>query len=169
MNAINEIEKKAEKLFYVFKNSLGNCRYTFKDGKDANFLNGEYITDSAKEVEELQAEVDARHPHIYVDAARATVTTDKIDPLAEIRAKAIADYKAEMAAALLKTNDMGETDQTGKLQGINNSDLLADAMAGSTSTDGAATVGNTSAEAPATTVAVALPGNVGAKIIPKVG
>jgi hypothetical protein len=123
------------KILHVFKNSLGNCRFTFAKGKDANFLGGVYRTDIQSEIDELTAEVQSGHPHIYVDPNEITIDTTYVDPLLEIKRKAVAEYLEQQAKAMDKTNDRGNTDQTGKLQGIANTDTIADAASGSTSMD----------------------------------
>jgi hypothetical protein len=80
----------------VFKNRLGSCKYVFSNGKEANFINGTYATDIEDEIAQLNAEVKARHPHIYIDENEVTIDSELIDPIEQIRQKAIADYKASM-------------------------------------------------------------------------
>ena len=129
--------KPVGKILNVYHNTLGNCRYTFKGGKDANFLSGMYTTDIATEIEELDLEVASGHPHIYVDPEKLTIDTTYVDPLLEIKRKAIEEYLAAQAVAMDKTTDRGETDQNSKLQGIANTSTIADGAAESSSSDGA--------------------------------
>jgi len=95
----------------IFKNTMPSCNYIFKDGTSAVFVSGRYHTDDPKRIEELAAEVDAGHPHIYVDAAEATVQKEMLDPMNALRAKIIGEYLAAQAAATDPTNDMGKSTQ----------------------------------------------------------
>jgi hypothetical protein len=122
-------------VFHAFQNSLGYSRFTSAKGKDFHFLNGEFLTNIQAEIDELNAEVAAGHPHIYVNPDRVTVDTKYVDPLAELKAKAIEEYLANQAAALDKTNDRGSSIFSGKLEGIANSTTVSDGMAGSNSGD----------------------------------
>jgi hypothetical protein len=108
----------------VFKTTLGSSRYVFTSGKEAAFVGGEYLTDIASEIETLEQEIAAGHPHIYVDSAKATVDTDNMDPLEQIRQKAIADYIASQAAATNPANDLG-TSEAGALNPSSSATLQA--------------------------------------------
>ena len=121
---------------HAFQCSLGYSRFTLSKGKDVHFLNGEYLTDIQSEIDELNTEVANGHPHITVNPDRVTVDTKFVDPLEAIKAKAIADYLANQAASLDKTNDRGDYDAS-KLTGIGNSTTVSEGMAGSNSGDGA--------------------------------
>lgn len=122
-------------VYHAFQNTLGNCRFTFSKGKDANFLSGEYLTNNQAEIDELNAEVAAGHPHIYIKTDRVTVDTTYVDPLEAIKARAVEEYKASLAASLDKSNDRGNSEFSGKLEGIANSTTVAEGMSDSTSTD----------------------------------
>lgn len=120
-------------ILHVFKSRIPSCKFLFKNGKEANFIGGRFMTDVQSEIDELQAEVTLNHPHIYVDSAEAKVDSEKLDPLEEIRKKAVADYLAKQAAAVATSNDRGSTAQGGKLEGIANSATIASGAAGSSS------------------------------------
>lgn len=128
-------------LMAVFLCSLGNSRYTFKNGKDAVFLAGRYLTNNEGEVNELLQEIKEGHPHISVptNPDDMIVDTKFVDPMEAIRAQVRAELLAEQAAIRNSTADMGTSDQTGKLD-VGNTKTVGEAMSGSTSGDGAAGV-----------------------------
>ena len=116
----------------LFKSRIPSCRYIFKNGKEAHFINGEYMTDIEEEIEQMNYEIKLGHPHLFVDAEKVTVDTTKLDPLSEIKAKAIAEYIARQKEATDPSNDMGSTGvEPGKLKGIGNSRGVASATAAS--------------------------------------
>jgi hypothetical protein len=136
----------------LFKNTMGNCVYIFKNGKPAIFQQGRYLTNSEGEIQELMAEVQAGNPHIYVDQAEFVVDTKFVDPLESIRAKIIAELHAQG-----RLIDSGETDfgtsEAGKLT-VGTTTSVAAAMSGSNS--GAGTASVTGAAAPAGSAKIAL-------------
>lgn len=126
-----------KKVFNVFKNTLGNASFVTSKGKVLHFLNGEHITDVAVDIEELQAEVAAGHPHIYIDKERETVDGNAKSAMDMLKETLRAELLREMEAAKLaaSTNNFGETDAKPALQGIANSTTIAEGMSGSTSAD----------------------------------
>jgi len=62
--------------------------------------------------------------YIYVDASEPEVDTDNLDPIEQIRRKAVAEYIARQAAANSLTNDRGET-ASDKLANIGNSTTIS--------------------------------------------
>jgi hypothetical protein len=144
------------KILHVFFNSLVNCRYTFRNGKDANFLGGRYTTDNAAEIDELNHEISEGHPHIYVKEDERTIDTTVVDPMEAIRAKVRQELLAEMAANTAKDNDRGNYDVPEKLQGIVNSNDIAEGASGSSSSD---------APPPATATASPVTAPAGARVI----
>ena len=115
----------------VFRSSIPSSRYVFKNGKVAPFIGGKYTTDIAHEIAELDAEILQKHPNI---TANVEEIVDTIEPLEALKAKFFEQFKAEQAAQLLKTNNVGVSDQ-GKLIPAN-SNTVAAAMAGSDSSSG---------------------------------
>lgn len=95
----------------VYKSRIPSVNYSFKDGHTAPFNAGVFRTSNANEIAELDAEIKNGHPHLYVDPAEATVASNMVDPMAQLRARIIAEYKASEAAAIDPTNDMGNTNQ----------------------------------------------------------
>ena len=119
----------------VFKCRIPSCKYLFSNGKEANFIGGKYLTDLDIEISQLENEIKSGHPHIYVDAAEKEVDTEQMDPIEQIKKKAIAEYLAAQKAALDPNNDRGST-EAGKLQGIANSTTIAPLVDGSDKTEG---------------------------------
>jgi hypothetical protein len=117
----------------VFKSSLPNIQYLFKNGKSAAFIGGAYYTDVESEIKELQDEVTNRHPIIFIDPAQSQIDSADLDPMSVLKKKFYAEFLAQQAAAVQKDRDMGTTSQTGVLQGIANSTTIAEAMSGSDS------------------------------------
>lgn len=91
-----------EQVLRVFKSSVASCKYITKAGKFLYFRKGEYVTDDESEIAELDAEIKARHPHIYIDSNKKTVTAEEVaDPMAALKKRIIAEHEAG------KSKDMG--------------------------------------------------------------
>lgn len=116
----------------VFKCRIPSSKYIFSNGKEANFIGGKYATDVAAEIAALEEDIKLGHPHIYIDDSEKEIDTEQMDPIEQIKKKAIAEYLAAQSAALKPSNDRGTTEQ-GKLQGIGNSFSTAMLAVGSDS------------------------------------
>jgi len=119
----------------VFKSTLPAIRYIFKNGKEAAFIAGEFLTEIAEEIDQLECEIKCGHPHIFRDTDKLAVDTEA-DPLAEIKNKIRAELLAEQEAAV---RNMGETDAKPTLQGIANTTSIAPASADSNAAPAAPT------------------------------
>lgn len=93
----------------VFKSTIPSVNFIFANGKPAIFQQGVYRTDVDWEIAELEKEVLARHPHIYIDEKEREIDSEMVDPMNALRAKIIADYLASEQAATNLSNDMGAT------------------------------------------------------------
>ena len=118
----------------LYKSRIPSCKYGFKNGKEANFINHEYLTDIPGEIQELDEEIALGHPTLYIDAARKEIDVDGRDPIEEIKAKAIAEYIASQKAAMNPANDRGKTalEKLKTATSANVSELLAGSTGGST-------------------------------------
>lgn len=114
----------------VFKATLPSINYIFKNGKPAIFVQGVYTTDVPFEIEEFEAEIAARHPHIFIDSAMREIDSAAVDPIAALREKIIAEYKATMANATSLDNDRGSSAQ-GALKPASSVDVAAATAGGS--------------------------------------
>ena len=115
-----------------FFSRIPSCKYIFKNGKEAAFVGGIFDTDIPQEVAELEAEVAAGHPQIFIDPDQFVIDTAQIDPLAEIKRKAIEEYLAAQKAASDPANDRGTTEES-KLNVTSTADIsgaAADSSAG---------------------------------------
>jgi len=120
----------------VFRSNISSCRYVFKNGKVAPFIGGKYTTDIKHEIDELDAEIDMKHPHISANKEEVVST---VEPLEALKARFFAEFQAAQAANLLKDNDAGTSEQ-GKLN-VANSTTVAAGMADSSSTGAAPSLG----------------------------
>lgn len=109
----------------VYHATIKSCKYIFKDGTVANFVNGKFPTTLPQQIEELDKVVAAGHPHIHVRKGEEVVDYDTTDPLAELRKKFFNEFKAEQAqAAANPTTDFGTSTQ-GPLKGTSTTDIAA--------------------------------------------
>lgn len=118
----------------LYMNSLINARYTFRDGTEAIFLNGEYLTDKQKQIAELDEEIEAGHPYIYKVKGKEQVDTTFVDPMEAIKAKVREELLAEAAAlrAGISNVEDSKSDQNAKIV-VGNTTTVGEAMAGSSS------------------------------------
>jgi hypothetical protein len=112
----------------VFKATLPSVNYIFKNGKPAIFVSGRYTTSVEAEIKELNEEVAAGHPHISIDPNEREISSELVDPIAALRHKIIAEYKATELSATNPSNDMGQSIQGALIPG--NTTNIAEAAAG---------------------------------------
>ena len=91
----------------VYKNRVLSSRFVFKDGHEAAFVLGKYFTDVEAEITELEHEIKVGHPFLYIDPDETEIDSENVDPLSEVRRKAVEEYIATQNAANQKTNDRG--------------------------------------------------------------
>lgn len=102
-------------------------------GDRISFVAGQYITDKEKEIEYLDEQVKAGHPMIYVKKGNEVVTAEQLDPLAAVKAKAIADYMAQQERQQDPSRDMGNTVNSGAGTDVATSKTIAPITVGSKS------------------------------------
>lgn len=108
-----ESQAQEEKLYSVFYCRIPNSNFIFADGSVANFTGGRYVTDDPDKAAFLKREVTLGNPHIYIDAEKTVVTAKELDPMAELKARIIAEYEASKIKED-KNRDLGTSNQ-GKL------------------------------------------------------
>lgn len=85
----------------VYKNTLLDSQYLFRNGKSAHFQAGRYETNDELEIAELDAEIKAGIPHIYIDKNDSVRDTGMEDFVREKQKQAtidaIRDYEAQQA------------------------------------------------------------------------
>lgn len=112
----------------IFKATMPSVNYIFKNGKPAIFVHGKFATALEYEIAELEAEITAGHPHIFIDPAECEIDSNALSPIEALTAKIREEVMAEMARATQMTNDMGTSTQ-GPLKAASSTDV-ADAVAG---------------------------------------
>lgn len=115
--------------FALFKCHVQSCKYYFKNGSVAYFTDGRFATSNEEEIEELMAEIKARHPHIYIDDKEKTASSAMQDPMSALRAKIIAEYEAERKFKSTQTPEVTQLGDTG------NTDTSSGAGAGTMTTE----------------------------------
>jgi hypothetical protein len=110
--------------------SVPNCRYHFKDGTSAVFIGGVFKTSKAKEIAEMDAEVEAGHDLIYTKPEALTYDSIHDDPLAGLKTRLRKEIEAELvknmqqqAAALNK--DFGDTNKSEGVKAASTVDMVA--------------------------------------------
>lgn len=115
-------ETKSRKL-RIFKSTMPMVQFVFSgrtpDGKEngiagkaAPFIAGEYRTDHPAEIEELEREINNRHPHIFIDKDRYEMDAEDVDPTIALKKKHYAEFMQEQARAM-NNGDVGKTDASG--------------------------------------------------------
>jgi hypothetical protein len=94
----------------LFKSAIRYCLYLFPNGKPAHFIDHRFATDVVSEIEHLENEIAGGHTMLSVDLNERVVESYE-DPIAGLRAKILAEVKAEMAAATNPENQMGNSQQ----------------------------------------------------------
>ena len=87
--------------YKLYKSTLQSLTYVFGGegikGKYAYFVAGRYATDDPREIAELDQVIKDKNPHIYFDPNEAEVSSNKPDPLHELRKKFFSEFEAERA------------------------------------------------------------------------
>lgn len=117
-------------ILHVYRASLPSMNYIFKNGKPATFISGRFTTDLEEEIAELDAEVKARHPFIYIDPEEVTIDSEKLDPMSGLRERIIAEYLARLAEVTDPNNDMGKS-ESGPIKPASTADISQAAQGGS--------------------------------------
>jgi hypothetical protein len=114
--------------------------YVFKSGKTVHFLNGMYATSSKDEIEELTKECEDHSSNYYIQAGETEIDSAALDPIAALRAKIREEERAKLMEATQSGRDFGNTNQSGKLEGMANSQTVSGASAQSEAQAAAARV-----------------------------
>lgn len=131
LQEIVEKTQDSDSLMAVFRNTIPNCRYNFKSGKEAVFMNGQYLTNNKTEIEELMAEIDSGHPNIFLNREEMFKETKYVDPVWAIKEQLMKDLRASGMLIENGGMDYGTSDQNVKMN-INTSRAMAEAMGGMT-------------------------------------
>ena len=88
----------ANKKYYLFFNRVLNSTVIYADGMQAQFVGGQYATDSEERAAELLSAIKSGNPHLYIDPNKYEVTAEHLDPMAEYKQRVIAEYLAKQTA-----------------------------------------------------------------------
>ena len=121
----------SETSFNQYFSTRPKISITMPDGGRIYFVGGQYITDKPKEIEFLNEQVALGHPMIYVQKGKETVTQAQLDPLAAVKARAIAEYVEQQAKQQNPARDMGATASTGAGSDIATTATIAPITVGS--------------------------------------
>ena len=127
---MSESSATEEKIYKVFYCRIPNSNFIFPDGSIAAFTGGRYVTDDPDKAAYLKQQVTLGNPHIYINPEQVEVTAKDLDPLAELKARIIAEYEASKIAQD-KDKDAGfskqgklniaDTNTVGEAAGVSNS------------------------------------------------
>jgi len=136
----------------VFKSYLGNSSFFFKDGKQAAFLGGRFVTGVESEIAELQNLVDNHHPHIYVDAQDSEVDSEALTPMEQLKADIRAQVLAELkTSGVMDTTKVSESDNGNFAASLTTS---ANVSEGAAASNGDGVAANPSTGTPSTADAI---------------
>ena len=84
----------------VYSSRLGAMVFLLANGKPCNFVDGKYATVEQKEIDELDGEIKAGHPSLYLDG---TIQEGKVmlageDQLAGLKARLLEEARAQLLA-----------------------------------------------------------------------
>lgn len=120
------IETPKKRLYWA---TMPFLNYVFKKGKMAIFKHHRYATDTPAEIAELDEEIAAGHPQIYIKEDQKYLTAEMEDPMKALRAKFFAEFQAQQAGFVNPQNDMGNSSQE-QIRPQSTSDIAAVAAGG---------------------------------------
>jgi hypothetical protein len=124
----------------VFKSHAAAMGYVFKSGKTVHFMNGMYATSNKDEIEELTKECEDHSSNYYIQEGETEIDSAALDPIAALRARIREEKRAKLIEATQSDRDFGNTNQSGKLEGMANSRTVSGASAQSEAQAAAARV-----------------------------
>lgn len=117
-------------VFQLFKSRAPMMGYVFRSGKSAHFLDHCYATSKEDEIKELELLTKEVPDHFFRDSGQMTATTEKVDPLASLRARIAEEERTKILLEM--SRDMGST-EGGPLKGVANSSTIRAVMGASNS------------------------------------
>lgn len=114
-------EEQKQEMFYVFYNRIPNSNYIFPDGVQAQFVGNRYVTSEKERADILMREIAAGNLHIFVDPNKLQVSKAELDPMAELKARIIAEYEASRAGGAQLADSSTEQ---GKLNVVNTATIF---------------------------------------------
>lgn len=105
--------EQSQKVYHQYFSTRPRISIVMENANRIYFQGGQYITARKDEIEFLDKEVELGNSMIYKVAGKETVTEEQLDPLAAIKAKAIAEYLEQQQKQQDPSRDMGNTANTG--------------------------------------------------------
>lgn len=124
----------SEQKFFAFYSRVPNSTFIFPNGVSAVFTGGRFTTQDETQANHLYWEIKQGNQHIFINEQKLTLVESELDPMAELKARIIAEYLAKEG---LKTTE--STSEQGKLNVADTASIGA-AAADSSSEGSAATV-----------------------------
>lgn len=128
--AVAATKETAEAEYFVFYSRIPNSTVIFPDGTSAGFVNGRYTTQDEEKAAILRQAIEGGNNSLYLDAEKPKLTEAELDPMAEYKARVIAEYLEKQANAA--SNDRGTSTQ-GRLN-VADTSSIGEAAADSSST-----------------------------------
>ena len=129
--AAKNMPEGLEREYTAYYHTIPNSQYIFAGGGVAEFHGGRFLTDDPVHILELDAEVARRNQ--YITKGEKKLTGKDLDPVAEIRRKAVEEYIAAQKVASNPERNMGESEQAPLINSAANSKTVGQAAAGSSS------------------------------------
>lgn len=95
--------------YVKFKTQVSSSKYIFRNGKIGNFVQGIYVTNLPKEIEELREEIAAGNTYF---SEIGEVSAVEADPVSRLKEDAIKEFIERQKSAVNPSNDMGTTAQS---------------------------------------------------------
>ena len=121
------------KQFHQYFSARPKISITMPNGNRIYFQAGSYVTDNEIEIEFLDEQIKLGHPIIYVQKGKELITQEQLDPLAAVKAKAVAEYLEKQNAQQDPSRDMGTTEKSGAGADIATTKSIASITVGSKS------------------------------------
>lgn len=83
----------------IFKSHLASSNFFFKDGSQAAFMLGRFVTDNPRKIAELTEEVESGNPLIYIDSEDLEIDSEALSPMEIIRQEAYNQARADLIAS----------------------------------------------------------------------
>ena len=135
MSLLDQVKAPAadsQEIFYVFYSRVPNSTVYYPDGSAAVFTGGKYATNDEGKATFLLQEIKKGNMFIFVDEVDVDDFREK-GRMAELKARIIAEYEAEKAAAA--NADVGTSEQ-GKLKTVTSATVGGAAVNSSSGTQG---------------------------------
>ena len=116
----------------VFKSHIPAINYFFKNGKQAAFMLGKYVTHVEHEIIELTEVCATNSPHFYIDPTDCEIDSEALTPMEIIRQEAYAQAKADLLASGAMSDIVSESNNGNQALSFATTANIAEASAAMT-------------------------------------